>query len=546
MLTIETKTNMKKILITIFLLSFSVHLFSQSPSNDHDLQKLYSQWRSFEIPPLKNGAPDYTKTQFKKRDKQFKLLQKRLSRIDTTGWSISSQVDWQIVAAEMNGYDFNFRILKPWERDPAFYQTIWMYQSDVPAHEGPTNHGTLEYWTYMLPLSSESKKQFTQELKSIPPFLKQAQANLTGNARDLWIAGIRNFVQQGEHLEIIQKELSEHHSRNKDLELFMVLDNAKKANEVFIQWLEKESSKKNGPSGIGKDNYTWYQQNVHRVPLTWDEEVQLLQRELDRAWTSLKLEEQRNMDLPPMVSADTPKEFAALTEKAVKKMMAFLEQKEIMPIKPNMEPALREHMGEFIPVEKRNFFSIGMHFDPLPLYSHMYHWFDLAEVRDNPHENPIRRGPPLYNMYDSKNEGIATSVEEMFMHTGLYEDSPRSREIVWIMLAQRAARGLGSLYAHANMMTMAEAGQVHVKWTPRGWMKREPHLLQFEQHLYLRQPGYGTCYVTGKYLIENLMAEYAKKLETEGKPFVLRKFLDTFNKAGNIPVELIRQEMIEN
>ena len=537
---------MKKILLTIFLLSFSVHLFSQSPSNDNDLQKLYSQWRSFEIPPLKNGAPDYTITQFKKRDKQFKLLQKRLSGIDTTGWSISSQVDWQLVAAEMNGYDFNLRILKPWERDPAFYQTIWMHQSDVPAHEGPTNHGTLEYWTYRLPLSSETKKQFIQEVKSIPPFLKQAQANLTGNARDLWIAGIRNFVQQGEHLETIQKELSEHHSRNKDLELFMVLDNAKKANEVFIQWLEKKSSKKNGPSGIGKDNYTWYQQNVHRVPITWDEEVQLLQRELDRAWTSLKLEEQRNMDLPPMVSADTPKEFAALTEKAVKKMMAFLKEKEIMPIKPNMEPALREHMGEFIPVEKRNFFSIGMHFDPLPLYSHMYHWFDLAEVRDNPHENPIRRGPPLYNMYDSKNEGIATSVEEMFMHTGLYEDSPRSREIVWIMLAQRAARGLGSLYAHANMMTMAEAGQVHVKWTPRGWMKREPHLLQFEQHLYLRQPGYGTCYVTGKYLIENLLAEYAQKLEIEGKPFVLRKFLDTFNKAGNIPVELIRQEMIEN
>ena len=106
---------MKKILLTIFLLSFSVHLFSQSPSNDNDLQKLYSQWRSFEIPPLKNGAPDYTITQFKKRDKQFKLLQKRLFGIDTTGWSISSQVDWQLVAAEMNGYDFNFRILKPWE-----------------------------------------------------------------------------------------------------------------------------------------------------------------------------------------------------------------------------------------------------------------------------------------------------------------------------------------------------------------------------------------------------------------------------------------------
>jgi uncharacterized protein (DUF885 family) len=201
---------------------------------------------------------------------------------------------------------------------------------------------------------------------------------------------------------------------------------------------------------------------------------------------------------------------------------------------------------KFVPKNQRNFFSIGMHYDPVPLYSHFIHWFDLAQVRDDPHESPIRRGPLLYNIFDSKNEGIATGAEEMFMHAGLYEDSPRSREIVWIMIAQRAARGLGSLYAHANEMTMVEAGQVHVKWTPRGWMEREPHLLEFEQHLYLRQPGYGTCYVTGKYLIENLMAQYAEKLETEGKPFVLKDFLNRFNNAGNIPVELIRQEMIGN
>ena len=247
-----------------------------------------------------------------------------------------------------------------------------------------------------------------------------------------------------------------------------------------------------------------------------------------------------------MKAADTPEEFAELTNKSVNKMMRFLEENEVMYIKPNMKPALREHMGKFVPKNQRNFFAIGMHYDPLPLYSHFYHWFDLAQVRDEPHENPIRRAEPLYNMYDSKNEGIATAVEEMFMHAGLYDSNPRSREIVWIMLAQRAARGLGSLYAHANMMTMAEASQVHVKWTPRGWMEREPHLLQFEQHLYLRQPGYGTCYITGKYLIENLMTEYAEKLETEGTPFILRDFLNRFNSEGNIPVELIRQEMMTN
>ena len=42
-----------------------------------------------------------------------------------------------------------------------------------------------------------------------------------------------------------------------------------------------------------------------------------------------------------------------------------------------------------------------------------------------------------------------------------------------------------------------------------------------------------------------ILAE-AKKLETEGTPFVLRDFLDRFNSKGNIPVELIRQEMMAN
>ncbi len=529
--------------ILLFLLFFTS---LQSQSNYNSLQNLFIEWRKFENPPLLNGAPDYTKKQFNKRKSVFNKLQKKLNNIDTTNWSKSKQVDWQIIEAEMNGYDFNFRVLKSWIRDPAFYQTIWMYQSDVPAHEGPVNHALLEYWQYTFPLNKQAKEKFHRELALIPAFLEQAKQNLTGNARDLWVAGINNLRDQTKYLNTIEKTLNEYQDKKKDKNIFEALQNAKVANNKFIRWLESEAPKKNGPSGIGKENYTWYQQNVHRVPLTWEEEVQLLQRELDRAWSSLKLEEERNKKLPLMKSADTPDEFKVLTDNAVKKMMRFLSENDIMYIKDNMEPALREHMGKYVPKDDRNFFSIGLHYDPLPLYSHLYHWFDLAEVRDNPHKNLIRRGPPLYNMYDSKNEGIATAVEEMFMHAGLYEDNPRSREIVWIMLAQRAARGLGSLYAHANMMTMAEAGQVHVKWTPRGWMEREPHLLQFEQHLYLRQPGYGTCYITGKYLIENLMTEYAEKLETEKKEFYLKDFLNAFNNAGNIPVELIRQEMVED
>jgi uncharacterized protein (DUF885 family) len=91
---------------------------------------------------------------------------------------------------------------------------------------------------------------------------------------------------------------------------------------------------------------------------------------------------------------------------------------------------------------------------------------------------------------------------------------------------------------------MEEAGGIHTAYTPRGWMKTEKDLRIFEQQLYLRQPGYGTSYITGKYLVEQAMAEYAQKLEANGIPFSMKMFLDHLNSIGNIPMDLSRQEII--
>ena len=131
----------------------------------------------------------------------------------------------------------------------------------------------------------------------------------------------------------------------------------------------------------------------------------------------------------------------------------------------------------------------------------------------------------------------------MFMQAGLYDDNPRVREMVYILIAQRAARGLGSLYAHANEMTMEEAGGIHSEYTPRGWMKTEKELLLFEQHLYLRQPGYGTSYISGKYLLENAMMDYAKLQESRDQPFEMKSFFDQLNTIGNIPMILGHWEL---
>jgi hypothetical protein len=504
-----------------------------------ELVGLYKEWRAFETPPLKDGAPDYTAETFEQRWPEFKRLQTKLQSMDVSGWPVEQQVDWHVVWAEMNGYDFNHRILQPWVRDPAFYRTLWMGRSDVPAHEGPCNHGLTDLWTYDFPLSPEEKQRLIGDLSVIPPLNKQAKGNLTGNAKDLWIAGIRDIHSQHKNLETILGLPGV----AGDPELVAAIIKAVTSTKEFASWLEEESKSKTGPSGIGKENYTWYLQKVHLVPLTWEDEVMILKRELARAWASLKLEEHRNRELPQLIDVDSPEAFDVLADASANSLMAFLEQEDMVTVKDYFEPALREHLGKFVPKETRNFFWIGAHYDPRPLYSHFYHWFELAQMDLEPHKSPMRREPVLYNIYDSRNEGMATAVEEMFMQAGLYDDNPRVREIVYIMIAQRAARGLGSLYAHANEMTMEEAGGIHSEYTPRGWMKTEKELLLFEQHLYLRQPGYGTSYITGKYLIENALAEYARIKEAKEEPFHIKDFFDQLNAIGNIPISLGHWEM---
>jgi len=92
-------------------------------------------------------------------------------------------------------------------------------------------------------------------------------------------------------------------------------------------------------------------------------------------------------------------------------------------------------------------------------------------------------------------------------------------------------------------VSMEEAGGIHSEYTPRGWMKTEKELLIFEQHLYLRQPGYGTSYITGKYQVEEAMAEYARKQEAEGVPFQMQDFFDRLNQIGNIPISMGKWEL---
>jgi Bacterial protein of unknown function (DUF885) len=500
-----------------------------------ELLGLFQEFLAFERPPLKDGAPDYTAATLANKSKRLKTFQSRLAAMDSRTWPIEQQVDRALAQAVMNGLDFDLRVLRPWARDPAFYKSLWTGQSDTPAHEGPTHHSVVELWTYSFPLLPAGEAKLATELRTIPALLAQARLNLTGNARALWVTGAGTMAQQVVDLDALEKRMPEAGAAVKD-----AVRAARAATSDFVKWLERQAPSKDGPSGVGKEQYNWALRNVHLVPLTWDEEVAILKRELARAHASLKLEEHRNRDLLPLTPAANADEYQQRANAAVTKYITFLKGKDVLSVEDYLDPALREHLGGFVPVERRNFFGIASHYEPMTLFAHFYHWFDHAWMKRAPHASPIRRGATLFNVWDSRSEGMATAMEELILHAGYYDDNPRAREIVWIMLAQRCARGLASLYAQANEMDIKAAKAFQVQWTPRGWMRPDLDLLGFEQQLYLRQPGYGTSYVTGKYLIDELIKDRAQQL---GERFSLRRFFDEFNAAGVIPVSLIRWQL---
>jgi len=524
-------------------------------SDYRTLVDLTQEWRSFAAPEIHDCRPDYGKVALARKTAGLKTFRTRLAAIDRKGWTIAQTDDYRLIEAEMNGLDFDLRVLRPWARDPSFYATVKDEQSDVPAHEGSSAEPVIDLFAYAYPLSPQDQKKLTCQIGAIPALLADAKANLKdGDAADLWRYADRALGGQARDLgeleagTLIMRTLEGpvHASlAGADPALVAAVQAARLATVEFSLWVGGEAQRKTGPSGIGKENYDWYERNVHLVPYSWEEQKTLLQRELDRAWAGLRTEEFRNRALPRQEPINDEAAFNAYAAAKIARITDFMIGAGIVPDKDYYRSAMANQTGDWAPPDKRNFFDHTMAYDPLGLDSHRYHWIELARLKHEPNDSPIRRLPILYNMFDSRSEGLATAMEEWLMQAGLYDDDPRGREVVWIMLANRAARGLAALRVQANEIRLLEAGRFHANWTPRGWSDASSDLVGFEQLLYLRQPGYGTSYITGKLGFEHLIAAAAHRAEEKGEPFDIPAFFARFNRTGIVPFALAEREMAD-
>jgi len=529
---------------------------AEMPASTHQqLVSLFAEWRSFNHPAIVRGRPDYGAAAMAAKAAGLVSFKQRLAAIGTNGWNASQKGDYRLVEAEMNGLDFFLRVLKPWSRDPGFYQTIFPEMSDVPAHEGPSAEPNIDLFKYKWPLSKADDAQLTELMSAVPGLLADARINLAqSQAHDLWAYGDRAFTGQAKALADLEDgtlTLNDLEGRrtvslkSASPELKMAVKSARLASEDFAAWVKAEAPKRTGPSGVGKDNYNWFLKHVLLSDFDYDQQVTLMQRELERALASLRLEEVRNRAAPPIAEISDPAAYKRMSLAREEHFYRLLVDAAFIDDKPYYRSALFGQVGDYTPPEERNFFTHVTALDPLPLSSHQFHWVELARLRHEPHPSPIRDTPPLFNIYAERSEGLATAMEEILMQAGLYDDEPHGRELVWIMLANRAARGLASLQVQANEIGLAEAGKFHAAWTPRGWSDANSALVGFEQLLYLRQPGYGPSYVVGKASFDRLLAIASHKAEAEHRPFVAKDVFAAIWASAIVPPAIIQDEFLQ-
>jgi hypothetical protein len=508
---------------------------AEAQSANYDaLVTLFKDWREFQKPPRVGLAYDYRASAMAAQKTALAKYQARLKAIDSKSWPIPQQVDYHIVRAEMNGLDFDHRVLKPWANNPGFYVTVFDDESDQPAREGPHAYGMVELFRYKRPLSSADAAGIDSAMRAVPPLLEQARTNLVGNQKDIWSYGIGDVKGQSAALATFLTELTPAQAA-----LAADVTKAKEATDAFVRWLESKAPSKTGSSGIGIDNYNWYLKNVQLLPYTWHDLLQIMELELARSWAFLALEEKRNASVPPLVIVASQEDHTRRFGAAVTDYIAYIKTHNLLTMKPYMDRRLRDRVGRYS-AGPREFFTEVDYRDPMVMRTHGFHWFDKGEMAEEPHQSLIRRGPLLYNIFNTRTEGFATEWEEMMMGAGMFDRSPHSRELILILIAERAARAIGDLKMQSNEFTLEQAAEFASTNTPRGWLSLKGNLVRGEQHLYLQQPTYGISYVVGKVESEKAMQAVQRK---RGNAFVLRDFMDAFLAAGQIPIALVRWEV---
>ena len=523
-----------------------------------DLSREFWAWRAVhqpstgdDIPRIERPdgwLPDWSPAAIAARRTALTQFDRRWRAIDPAAWPVPRQVDYRLVGSAIARVRWELDLAAAWRRDPQFYTQQAL---------GPVFDLLLQ----PPPFTAARADAIVARLANAPRVLEHARTNLDDARQPFAKLALATIEDIESRLTTFAKELDPVLPASHRGRLAPPAAAAARAFGEYRTWLQGRVPTLPVNTAIGREPYITFLREVAMVPFTPEELLAMGRQEWERAVAFEALEQQRNRALPPMPIFPDQAAQVAKSAKDEAAIRVFLEANDLLTVPAwtrhylnlplpaylaplaflgvtddlTSETRLKDDGYSYIRVPSANlpYFYLSTARDPRPIIVHEGvpgHYLQLA--LSWAHENPIRR-----RYYDSgANEGIGFYAEEMMLQAGLWADSPRSREIIYNFARLRALRVEVDVRLAIGEFTIEQAADYLEKTVP---MDRETALE--EAASFAAGPGQAITYQIGKLQIVSMLADARRQ---QGAKFSLRAFHDFVWKNGNVPLSLLRWELL--
>jgi uncharacterized protein (DUF885 family) len=485
-----------------------------------------------------NALPDWSAAAMEARRRALAGFESRWSKLDPHAGSVAEQVDYRLIGSAIARVHWELDIERGWLRNPGFYveQTVGSVFDSLTAPP---------------PITAVRARIIEQRLARIPQTIADAKMNLTSGKimnrpfAELAIEGLEDIRGRMSKLPINAHDTTE---------------KAIVALEDFRGWLTARLPDLPTKTAIGREPYLFFLRNVALIPFSPEELLSMGRQEWERAASFEASEQNRNRGLAqlalfPNMDAQIAREYKE--ELAVRR---FLEARNLLTVPEWMQHYRNQPLPDYLgalefgvtddltgpsrlkengvsyvrpPSLQLGYFALATARDPRPILVHEGvpgHYFQLT--LSWAHEDPVRR-----HFYDSgANEGIGFYAEEMMLQAGYFDDSPRTREIIYNFMRLRALRVEVDVKLALGLFTIEQGAAYLEKTVPMD----HSTALQ-EAAFFANGPGQAISYQIGKIQILRMLAA-AKRMQ--GENFDLRHFHDFVWKNGNVPISLQQWELL--
>ena len=547
-----------KCFVIVLSLLFVGNVGAQYDPGIQKLAKEFFEWRAVtqpstgdDIPRVERPdkwVPDFSQAALKSYRNKYLEFSNKLKNLTNNFWTLSDSVDYLLLHSAIERINWELNVLNLPERNPDFYvhQTIGAVFELLIIHSSMTR---------------QRAENIILRLNSIYTTIEYAKHNLTIPVAAFADIALDNLSDIRNNLYYMRDALNELFPADLNAQLNSAVEQAALALENYVKWIQERRSSMQNNFIVGREGYEYFLKNIGLMPYSTDELLIMGKQEWDRSVSFDVYEREKNKELSELkifASADEEILMESTDEESIRN---FLVEKEILTIPdwvkhykflklpPHISPfsymgvtddltsetRLNENGVSYIPEPSTDlgYFRLATAKDPRPIIIHEGvpgHYFQLVLSWAN--TNPIRR-----RYFDSgANEGIAFYVEELLLQYGLFDDKPKTREIIYSFMRLRALRVAVDINLALGNYSIEDAGEYLAATVPMD-LATGIH----EAGFFAYNPGQAISYQIGKLQIFKFLADAKIML---GEDFDLRDFHDYIMENGNVPIALLRWEYL--